>query len=618
MRMVALLTVGLLLAQAGCRGTTGPAPPPVPLAAAPDVSQVPAPGTPTTAWPELSRPVPQPETQQVLDAPLPAGATSADVRPAAFEAPLQGSLRGSFQNSLPLPATMLAATVQEVPAVPTEPPLDLPPPAAVAESGQPEALPSVRPQANLPPVARELAGPVPAEIQPLALPAVAQSVYYAFPGLEIALRELDIAAGKEQAAQGEFDLKLKAGSESDPLGFYKTYVNAIKLEQALWQGGGVYSQYRIGEGNFPTWDDRETNGGGEFKVGFLHPILQNWAIDQRRADVLQATLRRQQVEPAVQGLLLELVRDAAQSYWAWIAAGRSYDVQRELLRVTVERNKVYEGRVAEGDLPRIELVQNQRLIASREAKLVEARRKLQATAIKLSLYLRDDRGMPLVAPPAWLPTTFPLPPPPDPAAGDSLLAGALANRPELRELDIVRQQVEVDIAQAQNLFLPELTATLDAAKDVGEPTPSGNKTPFQLEAGLYFNVPLQRNKAQGKLREAQGKIAQIAAKRRLVENKIVIEVQDALSDLTTSYERFLRARENAQLAWELAAAERERFELEDSDLLRVALQESAAIEAALAEIDALVGYYQAEAAYRAALGTPPLEIGAEGVEPESP
>jgi outer membrane protein TolC len=195
------------------------------------------------------------------------------------------------------------------------------------------------------------------------------------------------------------------------------------------------------------------------------------------------------------------------------------------------------------------------------------------------------------------------------------LAGALANRPELRELDIVRQQVEVDIAQAQNLFLPELTATLDAAKDVGEPTPSGNKTPFQLEAGLYFNVPLQRNKAQGKLREAQGKLAQIAAKRRLVENKIVIEVQDALSDLTTSYERFLRARENAQLAWELATAERERFELEDSDLLRVALQESAAIEAALAEIEALVGYYQAEAAYRAALGTPPLEIGAEGVEP---
>jgi outer membrane protein TolC len=507
---------------------------------------------------------------------------------------------------------MLAAAVQEVPPAPAPLAPELPPPNPAAGAAPTEPLPPVPPDLRLPPVARELGGPVPPGTQPLALPAVTDSVYFAFPGLEIAMRELDIAAGKEQAAQGEFDLKLKAGSESDPLGFYKTYVNAIKLEQALWQGGGVYSQYKIGQGNFPTWDDRETNGGGEFKVGFLHPLLQNWAIDQRRADVLQATLRRQQVEPAVQGLLLELVRDATQSYWAWLAAGRSYDVQRELLRVTVERNKVYEGRVAAGDLPRIELVQNRRLIASREAKLVEARRKLQATAIKLSLYLRDDRGMPVVAPPAWLPTTFPLPPPPGPESGDALLAGALANRPELRELEIVRQQVEVDIAQAQNLFRPELLATLDAAKDVGEPTPSGNKTPFQLEAGLYFNVPLQRNKAQGKLREAQGKLAQIAAKRRLVENKIVIEVQDALSDLTTSYERYLRARENAQLAWELANAERERFELEDSDLLRVALQESAAIEAALAEIDALVSYYQAEAAYRAALGTPPLEIAAEG------
>ncbi len=460
---------------------------------------------------------------------------------------------------------------------------------------------------TLPPPLRDPAADAASTTEPLTLDQVTTSVYYAYPGLEAAMREMEIAAGKEQAAQGEFDLKLKAGSQSDALGFYQTYKNAVKLEQALWHGGGVYGQYRLGRGNYPTWDGMETNDGGEFKVGVLRPLLQNSAIDQRRADIFQATLRRQQVEPAVQALLLELVRDAADAYWSWVAAGRSYDVQRELLRVTVERNKVYEGRVAAGDLPRVELVQNQRLVASREAKLIEAERKLQATAIKLSLYLRDEAGQPLVPVNDLLPVSFP-----DPASATEddeapVIATSLANRPELREIDIVRQQVEVDLAQAENLLLPDLTATLDAAQDVGAPTPKGDKTPFQLSAGLYFDVPLERNKAQGKLRESRGKLAQLAAKRRLVENKITIEVQDARSALATSRERYLRARENTQLAWQLVTAERERFEAQDSDLLRVALQEAAAIEAALAEIEALADYYKAEAALRAATAANPLD-----------
>jgi outer membrane protein TolC len=501
---------------------------------------------------------------------------------------------------------------------------DLPPPAnpppadkAPAQKGPAGDSPQPAPE-PLQPAPVEMAPPPPqrepgeaesSEQRPLSLAEVTESVYFAYPGLEAALRELEIAAGKEQATLGEFDLKLKAGSQSDALGFYQTYKNAVKLEQAMWNGGGVYGQYRLGRGNFPTWDGLETNDGGEFKVGFLRPLLQNAAIDRRRADVLQATLRRQQVDPAVQALLLELVRDAADAYWSWVAAGRAYGIQRDLLRITVERNKVYEGRVAAGDLPRIELVQNQRLIAAREAKLVETERKLQQSAIKLSLYLRDAAGQPLIPSGAMLPATFPGATPPDIADRHLLIVESLASRPELRELDIVREQVEVDLSQAQNMLLPDLTATLDAAKDIGAPTPKGDKTPFQLQAGLYFEVPLERNKAQGKIRELSGKLAQIAAKRRLLENKITIEVQDALSALATSHTRYLRARENTELAWQLVTAERQRFESQDSDLFRVALQETAAIEASLGEIDALSEFFKAQAAYRAAIAQPPLANG---------
>ncbi|MDX1947717.1 MAG: TolC family protein [Pirellulaceae bacterium] len=503
----------------------------------------------------------------------------------------------------PLPhsaATLAMRPQQEVALASHQAAADpLPAPPSAPASAPPSAAEGPKPPEPLPPGE---ATPRP----PLSLAEVTESVYYAFPGLEAALHEMEIAAGKEQSASGEFDLKLKAGSQNDALGFYQTYKNAIKVEQALWNGGSAYGQYRLGRGKFPSWDGLETNDGGEFKVGFLRPLLQNAAIDQRRTDIFQATLRRQQVEPAVRALLLELTRDAANAYWDWVAAGRGLAVQRELLRVTVERNRIYEGRVKEGDLPRIELVQNERLIASREAKLVESERKLQKAGIKLSLFLRDANGQPLVPSAELLPIEFPETTLPDLSQAETLIANSLANRPELVELDVIRQQVELDLAQAQNLSRPELTATLDAAQDVGGPTPKKDKTPFQLQAGLYFEVPLERNKAQGKIRESQGKLAQLAAKRRLVENKITIEVQDAISALTLARERYLRAQENTRLAWQLVTAERQRFDAQDSDLLRVAIQETAAIEAALAEIDALAEFFQAQAAFRAATAADPL------------
>ena len=304
------------------------------------------------------------------------------------------------------------------PAAPGRSIFDLPPPTGSARPGQPRpvldlpALPGEPPRA--PPVGGQPAGGRPAGGQPaegeevravLPLRSVIESVYYSFPALEAAMREADIAEGKQLAASGEFDLKVKAESMSLAEGFYDNYRNLVKLEQALMPGGHVFGQYRIGDGSFPEYyRDRETNEGGEFKIGMQTPLMRNRAIDQRRADIFQATLRREQVDPFVQGLLLEFTYGAADAYWSWVTAGLSYDAQRNLLRVTEERNKQFEERVKQQDLAEIELVQNERLIASRQAKVIEAERKLQQAAIKLSLFFRDGQGRPVLPSPAMLPS----------------------------------------------------------------------------------------------------------------------------------------------------------------------------------------------------------------------
>jgi outer membrane protein TolC len=107
------------------------------------------------------------------------------------------------------------------------------------------------------------------------------------------------------------------------------------------------------------------------------------------------------------------------------------------------------------------------------------------------------------------------------------------------------------------------------------------------------------------VQSAQGKLTQIAIKQQFTADKITTEVQDALSAMKAAYERLQRARESVKLARQLMVAEYRSFDLGNSDVLRIAIQEGAELDAQLLEIEALLDYFQAVAAFRAALGDLP-------------
>ncbi len=302
----------------------------------------------------------------------------------------------------------------------------------------------------------------------LELAEVTDSALATFPLLEIAQRERDIAAGKVLSAEGGFDLDVNMFAINAPLGYYQTNRTGVLLTQPVYRGGYVYGGYKIGDGNFEPWyGNRETNEGGEFKVGVAFPLLRDRAIDKRRAALAQAQIAREAAEPGVQAAILFTVQSASQAYWTWVAASQAYRVQQRMLEVAVMRNRAIQRRVELKDLPAIELTDNERLIASRQAKVIEAQRKLQAAAIKLSLFLRSEEGVPRIPAATLAPPKFPeltLP------ASEQLqldIDRALAARPELRDLQLQREQMLVELAQSQNQLLPSLSATAFSAQDVG-------------------------------------------------------------------------------------------------------------------------------------------------------
>ena len=313
------------------------------------------------------------------------------------------------------------------------------------------------------------------------------------------------------------------------------------------------------------------------------------------------------MEPAVRAQLLEFVRAATQLYWKWVAAGQALERMRELLRNAQQRVKQIDTRVQAGDLARITGINNQQLIAAREAKIIESQRKVQQAAIKLSLFYRDAQGAPIVADESQLPTTFPKRNPPAEDTLSSDITRAIQASPELAELDLVIAQANVALRNAQNMMLPKLDARALASKDVGAwASEKGDKTPFALEAGLYGELPLQRREARGKVTATQGKLAQLHAKRQYVLEKTAAAVQDAVSALRAAEGQIDRAGTNLRLARETLDLGRAQFEAGDIDLIALNIYEKSVTEAQLLLISANERYFDALADYRAALAFDPL------------
>ena len=113
------------------------------------------------------------------------------------------------------------------------------------------------------------------------------------------------------------------------------------LEQPLATLGiDLYAGYRSGQGSFAVYDSKaETLSGGEWLTGLRVPLLQDRAIDPRRADRQTASLDVTRAEQDLEKARLSAYKQALAAYWDWVAAGRQYQVARDLLALAEARDQ---------------------------------------------------------------------------------------------------------------------------------------------------------------------------------------------------------------------------------------------------------------------------------------
>lgn len=443
--------------------------------------------------------------------------------------------------------------------------------------------------------------------KPLHVDEVLASVESRYPPLLAALIEQDIAAGRLRQAEGAFDLHLNAGMNATPLGYYDGRTGSVILEQALQSWGAkIYGGYRLGSGFLPNYNQMRTPEGGQLTAGVKINLLRDGRIDKDRAAQAQARLGEAAADPLIARQRLDFVRAATIAYYNWLGAGLRLAAAEALLRVANDRDTAVAEQVKRGALAPIVRVDNERLVISRKLAAIQAQRRFEATAIELSLFLRDAQDRPSIAARDRLPAAFPATVDPDGTRLQRDIAEALVRRPETRGIAVSIERLKIERELAQNELLPSLDVGIEARQ-----SPLQKRQPdieaLETRLGVEFNVPLQRRAAAGRLQTVDGQLLRLRTEQQFARERIETEVRDAHSALAAVVSQIGQARRNVVLAETLEQAERLRFSQGATDLFALQIREQATFDARLGELDAFNEYYRALANYRAAVAAPGQE-----------
>jgi outer membrane protein, heavy metal efflux system len=438
----------------------------------------------------------------------------------------------------------------------------------------------------------------------LGLNEVVRSIEQRFPSILAAEQDRLAAEGDRLAAAGGFDPSWRSSGAAIPVGGYPSGRFDTVVEQPLpFWGSSIFAGYRLGLGDFPVYDGKlATNQYGEVRAGARVNLLRDGPIDRRRANIRRTEIGVDVAARTVDQQRIDAVRLGSFRYWDWVGSGRKVELSRAWLDLARTRDVGLGRRVETGDLADMERLDNQRAILQRTAHLVSAQRALEQAAIELSMYLRDERGNAVLPQPQRLPGQLL-----EPSAFDATRLAeaertALAQRPDLKRLEHQRDQAEVEQQLATNQRRPAIDIVIMGAKDLGPGDPKQDKP--MLEAGVMIDIPLLNRTANGRAQAASAQVGRIDAQAKLLRDRVVADVRDAVSALVAASERVKTIRAEVDMAQLLAAQEAKRLDLGEGNVLLVNLREQAALDASLRYVDAVVDWHKAMAAYRAATATP--------------
>ncbi len=422
-----------------------------------------------------------------------------------------------------------------------------------------------------------------------------------YPKLLSADAERKIAGAKRLEKSGAFDPVLSSVHEYlrvqdivNPGKAKEAVHNESRVDLLTRSGIKVFTQFRLNPNDTKT-PFIPSGRAGEYSAGFSVPLLRGLKTNEKAAAEQQAKLGEPIAAQVFGGTRLEILLKAAATYFDWVGAKARLDIARDLLKLAEARVGQIRLRVQSGDSPALDVAESEQEIQRRQATLIKTEREFQKASLLLSVFFWDEKGNPKPLPEiSQVPA---LSPEPAPLLDSVWLEGrkqAAERRPELKRIELERRQAKIDMQLAQNAILPAVDAYFAQGADTGL-----QGIGSVMRGGVAISAPLRQRTARGQLQAAQLKMQKLSLDEKAEKLRIQAEVDDTVSAINTSFERYQATASEVQKAKAVEVGERLRFSAGDSTLFLVNQRERTTAEAQMRLVETHVEYLQALAAFKA-------------------
>jgi Outer membrane protein len=350
--------------------------------------------------------------------------------------------------------------------------------------------------------------------------------------------------------------------------------------------------------------------------GFTQPLARNFGVDITRRGITIARNTLGINREAFRVVLLDTTSAVEQAYYDLIYTRRFVDVVKEALFLARDQSRITQIRIDVGASAPLDILQPRVQIATGEENLITAVANVRAAEDRLRALLNvapEDWDRPIIPTDSigYTPMTVNV---------DEAVTRAYQLRPEIKENQLTTETRKVTYQFARNQILPQFDLNLGynvagSAGTVITSTPGLSSTRFSSavrevinndfpgwNVGVTIGVPVFNYAARAEKARARLDVELSQATEAQSRQNIEVDVRTAARAIDTAAKQISATRTAREAAEENVNAERKRYENGMSTNFQVLQIQQQLSDARGNELQALVGYNKAIAAYHRAVG----------------
>ena len=398
-----------------------------------------------------------------------------------------------------------------------------------------------------------------------------------------AARNADLVIQQAEAnlrmAKGAFDPKAYGiwdQKSFDGKNYFSVGSAGIKVQSAF--GVSVKSEFNLARGQFLN-PENNLPAEGQAVLGINVPLLNGLLFDPFRAELQQARLGLQGGAAQRRSQLNDFLFGAGLAYLDWALAHYQVQIFQQAADVAAQRLKIVAESFIQGDKPAIDTLETYIQLQNRSFDLNEALLERANARQTLETFFWEQGK------PVWtnalnvlIPEPMPLPPSNQNPVLEQYLLDLAKRHPDLQDLAVELQILNVDRRIAAEQFKPRLDFSYNILSTGTDflPILTGN-----YKWGLNFSFPLFLRKEQGKMENVRLKQIITGNKfdRKLAEQEA--KIRNYFNELQTTQQQIALYTEVARNYAQLFEAEQIKFDLGESSVFLLNTREQKLLEARL-------------------------------------